>query len=95
MCKKKQFKYCPSEIDECMRDAIMNLKKQKITALACCCGHKKYHMTIVIDIGFSKRIPLEIFSNIQLERKKKFYKKDKKGYYFIPEVESYWKDGKM
>lgn len=26
MCKKKQFKYCPSEIDECMRPLMMKIE---------------------------------------------------------------------
>ncbi len=73
-------------IDPCMRKVISNLQEQGIRTLACCCGHGKYPMTIVINIGVTKVIPLEIFSNIVLDRKKKFYKKDKQGYYFIPET---------
>ena len=87
MCKKKQFKYCPSEIDECMKKVVdfINVFGKKRT-LASCCGHKKYPMTIVVDIGLSKRVPFEIFSGEYLPRQRKFYKKDKQGYYYIPET---------
>lgn len=85
MCKG-DIKNGDTRIDPCMRNIIKNLQDQKIKTLACCCGHGKYPMTIVIDIGFSKTLPLEIFSNKQIPRKKKFYKRDKQGIYYIPEV---------
>lgn len=73
-------------IDPCMLEVIRNLQEQRIKTLACCCGHGKYHMSIIIDIGKDLVIPLEIFSNKVIERKKRFYKKDKEGYYYIPET---------
>ncbi len=75
-------------IDPCMRLAIKNLQENGIKTLACCCGHGKVPMTIVIDIGegTGKVIPLEIFSNVILARKKKFYIKQKNGHYIIPET---------
>ena len=84
MCKKTQFKYCPSTIDPCMKKVIGNLQLENVETLACCCGHGKYPMTIVIR-GLMG-LPVEIFSNKTIFRKKKFYKRDKQGYYFIPEV---------
>lgn len=88
MCKKKQFRYCPSEIDECMRDEIEDMNKYSVmTILACCCGHGKYNKTIVIRslIPGDDRV-FEIFSKKFIPRKKKFYKKDEEGYYYIPEA---------
>ena len=86
MCKV-DIKNGDTRIDPCMRNAIENLRRQGVKTLACCCGHKKYPMTIIIDIGFSKTLPLEIFSGKQIEtRKKKFYKRDKQGVYYIPET---------
>jgi len=84
MCKKKQFKYCPAEIDECMESILAHIHGQVV---ASCCGHKKYPMTIVKKVGF-KNDPsfLEIVSGKIIPRKKKFYKKDKEGYYYIPET---------
>ncbi len=84
MCKLN--KWGDTRIDPCMRQAIKNLKELNVKTLACCCGHGKYPMSIVVDIGIINPLPLEIFSNTVMERKKKFYKKDKQGYYFIPEV---------
>ena len=74
------------KIDPCMIEVIKNLQELKVQTLACCCGHGKYPMTIVVNIGFDALIPLEIFSNKVIQRKKKFYKKDKAGYYYIPET---------
>jgi len=83
MCKKKQFKYCPSEIDECIKNLIRIMNDYGIKTKACCCGHGIYPMTIVIDFN---GINYEVISNIYLKRKKRFYKRDSDGYYYIPEV---------
>lgn len=84
MCKLN--KWGDTRIDPCMRQVIKNLQELKVRTLACCCGHGKYPTTIVVDIGITEVMPLEIFSNVMIERKKKYYKKDKQGYYFIPET---------
>lgn len=85
MCDHK-LKSGLNRIDPCMVEVILNLQEQRIRTLACCCGHGKYPMSIIIDIGKDLVIPLEIFSNKVIERKKKFYKKDKQGYYYVPET---------
>ncbi len=85
MCKKKQFKYCPSEIDECMKEEIKKLNEEGIITLSCCCGHGVYPKTIIVKHQRTKQ-PFELFSKQYILRKKKFYKKDSEGYYFIPEV---------
>jgi len=92
MCRKKQFKYCPSEIDECMITLMNNLNlswNYKVSRIvACCCGHGKYPMTIVIEINDKEKTKMELFTDKIIPRKKRFYKKDKEGYYYIPEVTS-------
>ena len=85
MCKLDK-KNQGRKIDPCLIQVIQNLRELKVQTLACCCGHGKYPMSIIVNIGVDKIIPLEIFSNKVIERKKKFYKKDKEGYYYIPEV---------
>jgi len=89
MCRKKQFKYCPSEIDECMRPLMMIIEKGLeytfLETKSCCCGHGKYPMTILIRDKMSGKI-YELMSNKVISRTRNFYKKDKDGYYFIPEV---------
>ena len=80
MCKKNN----PRKIDDCMSNLITLLKiYSPYKTLACCCGHRKYPMTVVIKVGDDI---IELMSNIIIPRKKRFYKKDKEGYYFIPEV---------
>ncbi len=83
MCKKTQFRYCPSTIDSCIQDFIFRLRQYKIKTLGCCCGHGRYPLTVVVEdeVGI-----YDIVSGKEIPRKKKFYKKDKQGYYFIPEV---------
>lgn len=80
MCKKAKH----NRIDKCMRNLISNLKILGIKTLACCCGHGKYPMTIVVK--WTNINNLEICHTLFVPREKKFYKKDKQGYYYIPEV---------
>lgn len=57
--------------------------------VASCCGHGKYPMTIVVKYEYEDITRyFELFSNIELKRTKRFYRRDKQGYYFIPEVVS-------
>jgi len=72
-------------IDPCMKKEIEKLNKRGIVTLACCCGHGKYPKTIVAKHNLNG-IPYERGIKEYLPRKKKFYKKDKQGYYYIPEV---------
>lgn len=85
MCKKTQFKYCPSTIDKCMRNLIsfMKVKGGKLQPVACCCGHGKYPMTIVVKNHLGHI--WELMSNEIIPRTRNFYKKDKEGYYYLPE----------
>ena len=86
MCNKKQFKYCPSEIDECMKRVIQMLSiilKDGRETVSCCCGHGKYPMTLLVRSG---GVVIDIFSGEIIPRKRNYYKKDKQGYYFIPET---------
>jgi len=87
MCKKKQFKYCPSEIDECMKNLVKALNREGLKTYASCCGHERYPMTIIMkdEIGMAYDF---ISGRVLVGRKKKFYKKDKEGYYYIPETQS-------
>lgn len=86
MCEQNR-KNNGRRIDPCMREAIRCLNDQGIKTLACCCGHGKHPMTIVIDAGqeIGRVVPLEIFSGIFLDRKKRFYVKKKSRHYVIPE----------
>jgi len=74
------------KVDKCMALLIVLLNQNPIVkTLSCCCGHGKYPPSIVINLGESK-IPLEIISGEPINRKRRFYLKDKDGFYYIPET---------
>ena len=84
MCKWN--KWGDTRIDPCMRKLIQNLNarfKKGVRTVGCCCGHGKYPMTIVIDFGYGN---FEIIHGKTIPRKKKIYKRDKQGVYYVPEV---------
>lgn len=95
MCKWN--KWGDTRIDPCMRSLIENIQwlmgndfgdedhiGSSWKIVACCCGHGKYPISIVVESPHGKH--LEIVSNVYIDRKKRFYKRDKKGYYYIPET---------
>ena len=95
MCKAKLYKSGKpnSRIDKCMKTFIENLniiKKKEYKIKACCCGHGKYPMTIIIHAEYCNLPALggtfDLVSGIKIYRKRRFYKRDKQGYYYIPEV---------
>jgi hypothetical protein len=83
MCK--WIKSGANRIDPCMRDEIEQLHKWGIKTLACCCGHGKYKRTIVTKVNNTN---IEYYTGIEIPRKTRFYKRDKEGMFYIPEVES-------
>jgi hypothetical protein len=88
MCKLKKYKNTSNtRIDKCMKNFISFLRKScGVKVIACCCGHRKYPMTIVARFN-NEFVPyVEIVSGTSIPRKRNFYKKDKQGYYYIPEV---------
>jgi len=88
MCKKTNYKSSNTRIDKCMVSCIVNLKAMSSNAyikpVACCCGHGKYPMTIVLKNRTG--ICWELFTGKMIPRKRNFYKRDSRGYYYIPEV---------
>lgn len=77
-------------IDPCLRELMKSLDIFLVKGLeikACCCGHNKYPMSIVIK-NLNNGVIWDLVSDIEIPRKRKFYKKDKQGYYYIPEVEA-------
>ena len=68
-----------------MRELIALLNENGIKTLGCCCGHGRYPKTIVV-LHKPTRRPLEVVSGLFIDRKCRFYIKDKAGYFFIPET---------
>ena len=92
MCKSRNSTMnaiAETKIDRCMDNIITFINRNTgYETLACCCGHGIYPMSIVIQnklTGFK----MELFSVKVIPRKRKFYKKDKQGYYYIPETINY------
>ena len=89
MCKWN--KWGDTRIDPCMRDYIEMLNKilnRIYETKACCCGHGKYPKTIVVGLKGKKSLCFELISGKMIYRTRRFYKRDKQGYYYIPEVKN-------
>jgi len=87
MCKAKRYKRIPNtRIDKCMKHFVKYIQNidTDVIIKGCCCGHGKYPMTIVAHDLFKGNI--DLVSGIKIPRKRKFYKRDKQGYYYIPET---------
>ena len=90
MCKKTNYKTPNPRIDKCMKPFIKWLRKKHLPVG---CGHGKYPVTVVVKEGIdmpigqkNKIIYREIISQKIIPRTRNFYKRDKQGYYYIPEV---------
>ena len=82
MCKKQKGLH--NRIDKCMKPLVIYFMSKGLRLKACCCGHNKYSISIVfqgIDDNF-----YELLTGITIPRSRKFYVKDKQGYYYIPEI---------
>ena len=77
-CGKYIFK-----ADGCMANLIKLLNSKDLRTLGCCCGHGKYPMTIIAE---DENGIFEVVSDKDIPRKKRFYRKDGEGYYYVPEV---------
>lgn len=69
-------------LDPCIVSLIQVLNDDGIRTLACCCGHDRYEPTVVATDG--KKI-YEVGTGIVIPRIRRFYSKDKDGFFFIPE----------
>ena len=83
MCKKTNYKIPNPRIDKCMNFIISYLNRNGIETVACCCGHKKYPMTIIVNNSYEN---FDLITGKTIPRTRNFYKRDKEGYYYIPEV---------
>jgi len=89
MCCDK-LPYNNPRIDVCMREFIdwLNMHHD-IKTLLCCCGHDRYPETIVI-LNKELNLVYEYYTGITLSHgvrpRKRYYKRDPAGYYYIPEI---------
>ena len=76
------------KVDWCLRHLLLAINNGNIETLGSCCGHGKYTMTIVCRNKYmNDDYIFEVLSGIPIPRKKRFYDKDKRGFYYIREVE--------
>ena len=93
MCNKRNSTEIPygnqadrfAKVDDCIAKEIIRLNKKGITTLSSCCGHGIYKKTIIV-LCKDKLTRMELFTKKIILRKRRFYKKDKQGYYYIPEM---------
>lgn len=94
MCNKRNSRRITingklKRIDSCLANIIMKLNRLGLETLSCCCGHGRYPMTIIVNEPYNRsRENFELSSDIDIPRKRRFYLKDKKGYFYIPELKA-------
>ena len=71
-------------VDSCIRHLINSLSMHGYHTVASCCGHGKYPITIVCKTKSNKYF--ELLSGKNIPRTRNFYKMDKEGFYYIPEI---------
>ena len=86
MCNKCNKKHTnTNKKDKCMKSICWLINNRtNYETLASCCGHGKYPLTIIVSDGTGNIY--EWFSMIKIPRKRNFYKKDKQGVFYIPEI---------
>ncbi len=86
MCELKKYKTSNTQIDKCMRNLIefIDDHSNRIEVRACCCGHYKYPMSIIVK-NLQTGEMYDLMSGRNIPRKRNFYKRDKQGYYYIQE----------
>jgi len=73
-------------IDSCIADEVEAINKRPLLeTLGSCCGHGVYPSTIIVRFK-SGRVAIEWYSGVIIERKKRFYQRDDRGLYFLPDI---------
>lgn len=74
-------------LDACLADSnlVQSLNESGIKTLGSCCGHGKYHMSIIYESSDGKI--RDWLSGTEIFREKMFYVRDKQGYFYIPEID--------
>lgn len=71
-------------VDKCLEFLIPIINETRWNTLGACCGHHKYPMTIIAQNEHGEIF--EIVSGKRIPRTKRFYVKNKNGYYYVPET---------
>ena len=103
MCQK--VKGCNRQIDSCLQEELRHLQALSYSNqvfISSCCGHGIYQKTAVLRDKITNKC-YEFYSRVQLhdydprkdKRHNTYYKKDKEGIYFIPELLRIFKSYKL
>ena len=92
MCQKRSSVNCYTterdqetfRVDPCIRHFIRVMRDMGFKTKGSCCGHGRYPLTIVCKTVEGKYF--ELISGMDISRARNFYRKDSKGYYYLPEV---------
>ena len=79
MCKKGN----PRKVDKCIELLVRHLRLEGVNLVASCCGHGKYPMTLLVK---SVGSVYDMVSGKVIRRKSKFYVKDERGVFYVPET---------
>ena len=79
-------------VDACLSGLIITLNNKGIETVACCCGHGKYPITILYMHKSQDIMNGNIYDfcsgwGVSARSKKRWYRRDKQGLFFIPEVQ--------
>jgi len=70
--------------DVCIRDFLQTLNLYGIETVGSCCGHGRYPLTVIWKRVDGKYF--ELISGVNIPRTRNFYRTDKDGFYYIPEL---------
>jgi hypothetical protein len=74
-------------VDGCIREMVYLLNIRGIQTIGSCCGHNRYPLSIVYRTSHNGiETFYELISGVEIPRKKRFYFKDKDGFFYIPEA---------
>lgn len=91
MCDRN--KHATKHIDQCLLKEIELINQQDdFKTRLSCCGHGRYTKTIIVE-NIKTGTVFEYYTGKELESKykngrkrKRFYKKDRRGYYYLPGI---------
>jgi hypothetical protein len=80
-------------LDSCIREEVEDLNREGKVTVASCCGHGVYPPTILVR---EKDGVIRLFyRTILIPRTRNFYRKDDRGFYYIPELSAPVRSGSM
>lgn len=90
MCRKRstviaKIRGRTVRLDPCIRKLVIGLNELNVHTLASCCGHGRYPRTFVYR-AHRRVYAHALMRDVEIPRRRRFYKRDDKGFFYIPEV---------